>query len=264
MCGRYTLIRLADFTDMFPWIRAPDDEPPLPAARYNIAPTQPVAVVPNSDEPKVEFFHWGFIPYWAKDRSIGNRMINARAETLAVKPVFKKALSRRRCLIPCSGFYEWKKNPDKTKTPMYIRMRSKKPFAFAGLWERWIAPDGSEVRSCTIITGKPNELVRSIHDRMPVIVRPELYRQWLDPSELPPDQAERMLTPYPSEEMEAFAVSPRVNNPKVDSADCIESITAPAEPSDATPNKPSPTEPLERARATKSRRSGDEGGGLFA
>jgi putative SOS response-associated peptidase YedK len=260
MCGRYTLIRLADFTDMFPWIRPPDEQPP---ARYNIAPTQAVAVVPNLAEPKVEFFHWGFIPYWAKDASIGSRMINARAETLAVKPVFKKALSRRRCLIPCSGFYEWKKNPDKTKTPMYVRMKSKKPFAFAGLWERWNAPDGSEVRSCTIITGKPNELVRSIHDRMPVIVRPQLYRKWLEPSELAPEEAERMLEPYPAEEMEAAPVSTRVNNPKVDSPECIESITAPAEASSPTAQETAPTRPAKQTRGTKSRRGGDEDGGLF-
>ena len=223
MCGRYTLIRLADFTDMFPWIRPAETEPP---ARYNIAPTQPVAVVPNTPEPRVDFFHWGFIPYWAKDPSIGNRMINARAETLSAKPVFRNALKRRRCLIPASGFYEWRKNPDGTKTPMYIRMKGGKPFAFGGLWERWNSPDGSEVRSCTIITGKPNELVRDIHDRMPLIIPGELYKRWLEPAEVSPEQVEEMLKPYPAVEMEAVPVSRLVNSPKVDEPRCIESVTA--------------------------------------
>ncbi len=223
MCGRYTLVRLADFTDMFPWIRPPEDEP---AARYNIAPTQPVAVVPNTAEPRVEFFHWGFVPSWAKDPSIGNRMINARAETLAAKPVFRNALKRRRCLIPTDGFYEWKRNPDGTKTPMYIRMKSGNPFAFAGLWEKWHAPDGSEVRSCTIVTGKPNALVRDIHDRMPVIIPGELYQRWLDPAEVPADAVEAMLAPYPADEMVAHPVSRAVNNPKTDAPNCIESVTA--------------------------------------
>src|SRR2546430_6638776 len=135
MCGRYTLIKLSDFTDMFPWIRPADHEPP---ARYNIAPTQPIAAVANDGKSKIEFFHWGLIPSWAKDPSIGSRMINARAETLATKPAFRAALKRRRCLIPASGFYEWQKLSDgKTKQPMYIRMKSHKPFAFAGLWEMW-------------------------------------------------------------------------------------------------------------------------------
>ena len=236
MCGRYTLVRLADFTDMFPWIRPAETEPP---PRYNIAPTQPVAVVPNTDEPHVDFFHWGFVPYWAKDPSIGNRMINARAETLAQKPVFRNALKRRRCLIPTDGFYEWRRNPDGTKTPMYIRMKGARPFAFAGLWERWNSPDGSELRSCTIITGKPNALVRDIHDRMPVIIPGELYKRWLDPAEVPAEKLEDLLQPFPAEQMEAFPVSRRVNNPKTDSPDCIASVTeeAPAEAKEPTPKK---------------------------
>src|SRR2546423_1862229 len=151
MCGRYTLIRLADFTDIFPWIRAPQQ---WPEARYNIAPSQSVAVVANNRDNQIEFFRWGLVPSWAKYESICNRIINARCETLASKPMFKTALKRRRCLIPASGFYEWKKLPDgKTKTPMYIRMKGGKPFAFAGLWDRWKSPDGSELLSCTIVTG---------------------------------------------------------------------------------------------------------------
>ena len=249
MCGRYTLIRLADFTDMFPWIRAPDISP---AARYNIAPTQSVAVVANELDPKVDFFHWGLIPFWTKDPSIGNRMINARAETLAEKPMFRTALKRRRCLIPTSGFYEWKKSPDgKTKTPMYIRMKGGKPFAFAGLWERWNSPDGSEVRSCTIITGKPNDLVRHIHDRMPVILPADLYKKWLNPAEVTAEKLDPFFQPISPYEMEAYPVSRAVNNPKVDEPDLIHPVEQSAAP-------PAPY------GKSKSRKVGkDSGGSLF-
>ena len=250
MCGRYTLIRLADFTDMFPWIRPPEAEMP---ARYNIAPTQPVAVVPNTSDPHVEFFHWGFIPYWAKDPSIGNRMINARAETLRQKPVFRNALKRRRCLIPTSGFYEWRKNADGTKTPMYIRMKSGKPFAFGGLWERWNAPDGLEVRSCTIITGRPNELVRDIHDRMPLILPGDLYKRWLDPGEVPAEQIDDMLRPYPAPEMEAVPVSRLVNSPKVDEPRCIESLTAAEAAAEAVSDEPAPKSRTSKSAKTSRR-----------
>src|SRR4051794_8523012 len=129
MCGRYTLIRLADFTDIFPWIHLPDA--PSAPDRYNIAPTQPIAVVPNDGENKIQFFHWGLIPSWAKDPKIGNKMINARADGLAKRPAFRNAFKRRRCLIPASGFYEWKKLPGGKKQPMYIRMKDGRPFAFA-------------------------------------------------------------------------------------------------------------------------------------
>lgn len=239
MCGRYTLIKLSDFTDMFPWIRPPDE---LPPPRYNVAPTQPVAVVTNDGRNKVEFFHWGLVPSWAKDTSIGARMINARAETLADKPAFRAALRRRRCLIPADGFYEWKKPAvgatTKTKQPMYIRRKDHKPFAFAGLWEVWRSPDGSALPSCTIITGKPNALVESIHDRMAVILRPDDYRRWLEPDEMPAERAAELLQPYPAEEMEAIPVSRAVNNAANESADCIKGITDPVEPQEISPPPP--------------------------
>lgn len=224
MCGRYTLIRLADFTDMFPWIRGPAVEVP---ARYNIAPSQPVAVVPNDGKSRIDFFNWGLIPSWAKDPSIGNRMINARAETLDAKPAFRNALRRRRCLVPASGFYEWRKNPDgKTKTPMYIRLKGAKPFAFAGLWEVWHSSDGSEIRSCTIITGQPNELITPIHDRMAVILKEQDYARWLTPGELGPEATMPILAPYPADQMEAIEVSRTVHSPKNDIPECIEPITS--------------------------------------
>ncbi|MBC8107027.1 MAG: SOS response-associated peptidase [Anaerolineae bacterium] len=251
MCGRYTLIRLADFIDIFPWIHPPDESPP---ERFNIAPTQSIAVVSNNGKDKVEYFHWGLIPSWAKSASIGNRMINARAETLAEKPAFRTALKRRRCLIPVDGFYEWRKLADgKTKQPMYIRMRSKHPFAFAGLWETWHDPTGAggEIPSCTIITTTPNTLMNSIHDRMPAIVRPEDYRRWLAPGERPAEELAPLLAPFPPEEMEAFPVSKLVNSPANESAKCIDEQLESESPLPA-PEKP-----------TRKKTSAPESGGLF-
>jgi putative SOS response-associated peptidase YedK len=236
MCGRYTLIKLSDFTDMFPWIRPADDQVP---ARYNIAPTQAVAVVPNEPSPQIKLFHWGLVPSWAKDPSVGSRMINARAEGIATKPAFRAALRRRRCLIPADGFYEWKKSPDgKSKQPMYIRRKDGNPFAFAGLWEVWHSPDGSELPSCTIITGEPNELIRPIHDRMAVILKPEDYERWLQPGELAGEDAQEFLRPFPAEELTAVPVSRAVNNAKVDSADCIQALTDPPPAVPAVQPKP--------------------------
>ena len=223
MCGRYTLINLARLTQAFPWIIEP-----LPGEkpRYNVAPTQPILAVANNRADRFEHFHWGLIPSWAKDPAIGNRMINARAETLAEKPAFRTALRRRRCLVPADGFYEWKKDPGgKTKTPMRITMKSGEVFAFAGLWETWHAPDGSVLPSCTLITTQPNELMVEIHDRMPVIVRPEDYQRWLDPKECDADEFADILKPSPAEEMQASAVSRTVNNPKNESPACIESMS---------------------------------------
>jgi putative SOS response-associated peptidase YedK len=224
MCGRYTLFKINRIQQAFPWIvePVPADVP----TRYNIAPTQPILAVANNHADRFEHFHWGLIPSWAKDPAIGNRMINARAETLAEKPAFRTALRRRRCLVPADGFYEWKKDPGgKTKTPMHVRMKSGEIFAFAGLWETWHAPDGSVVPSLTLITTQPNELMSEIHDRMPVILKPQDYQRWLDPKELPPADLADLLRPYPADEMEARPVSRTVNNPKNESPDCIESMT---------------------------------------
>lgn len=224
MCGRFTLICLADFTNLFPWILPPDQQP---QPRYNIAPTQSVAAAPNTATPKIQFFHFGLIPSWAKDPAIGNRMINARAETLSEKPAFRTALPRRRCLIPASGFYEWRKNPDGSKTPMYIRLNHDRPFAFAGLYDHWQSPDGSLITSCTIITTQPNELLRNIHNRMPVILLEDHYRQWLSPAEQDPAALTKLLMPYPADQMLAGPVSHTVNNPKIDSPECIQPALAP-------------------------------------
>ena len=224
MCGRYTLVNLARLTDLFPWIRDLPDHP----ARYNVAPTQPILVLPNNHPDRLEFFHWGLIPFWAKDPSIGGKMINARAETLAEKNSYKNALKRRRCLIPADGFYEWQHLPkSKTKQPLYIHMKDGKPFAFAGLWETWNSPDGSQLNSATIITTSPNDLMLPIHNRMPVILKPEHYKLWLDPAEKSPDELTNLLKPYPAGEMDAYPISTAVNNVRNDTPDLIK----PSDPS---------------------------------
>src|SRR5688572_23616237 len=222
MCGRYTLFKLEQLLQQFPAFQLPDGLAPSP--RYNIAPTQPVLAVANVRPGRFDFFHWGLIPSWAKDKSISNRLINARAETLAEKPVFRTSLRRRRCLVPADGFYEWRKEPDgKTKTPMYIRLKTGEPFMFAGLWEIWKGPDGVATPSVTLVTGEPNELVKSIHDRMVVILPRSRYEQWLDPTLQDPATLTELLKPYPADEMEAFEVSRTVNNPRNESPECIES-----------------------------------------
>ena len=219
MCGRFTLTADPDqLRAYFPGLAIPEELPP----RYNIAPSQPVAVIPNDGKGQLNFFVWGLIPSWAKDPKIGNRMINARAETLAEKPSFRAAFRRRRCLIPADGFYEWRQEPgQKRKTPMFIRLESGQPFALAGLWESWHAPDGSNILSCTIITTQPNDLVEKIHNRMPVILPPESYSLWLEPGEADPERLQALLKPYPASEMMAYPVSTLVNNPSNDLAACI-------------------------------------------
>ncbi len=222
MCGRFTLTASpAKLAETF------HVEPPAVelAPRYNIAPTQPVAVVANNNPGRIELFQWGLIPFWAKDPAIGQRMINARAETLAEKPAFKAAYHRRRCLVLADGFYEWTKNKQpgakKVKTPFYIQLASGEPFAFAGLWESWPAPDGSPLLSCTIITTAPNDLVTELHDRMPVILPAEAYEVWLDPAEQNPDKLAQWLKPYPAPLMRAYPVTTEVNNPRNDTPECL-------------------------------------------
>lgn len=217
MCGRFTLTAdLSVLQENFPFVEMPEGMQP----RFNIAPTQPVAVVPNDGRNRLDFFVWGLIPSWAKDPSIGNRLINARAETLLEKPSFRNAFRRRRCLILADGFYEWKQ-AERGKTPMYIRLDSGKPFAFAGLWESWNAPDGSNVLSCTIITTEPNDLMATIHNRMPVILPAQAYSTWLEAGETGTEKLVELLKPYPSAEMQAYPVSPLVNSPNNDMPEVI-------------------------------------------
>jgi putative SOS response-associated peptidase YedK len=219
MCGRFTLtVDPGQLQEAFPWVEIPEDL----IRRYNIAPSQPAAVVPNDGKNRVDLHTWGLIPFWAKDPKIGNRMINARAETIAEKPSFKGSFKYKRCLVLADGFYEWQKIPGtKSKTPMYLRMKNKQPFAFAGLWDIWNSSDGSEIRSFTIITTEPNKLVAEIHNRMPVILPHSAYKDWLQEGENDQSILESYLQPYPAAEMEAYPVSKYVNSPQNDSPECI-------------------------------------------
>ena len=226
MCGRFTLSdpdadRLA----------AQFDLPAPPAAlrpRYNIAPTQEIAAVrltAGGAGRELALLRWGLIPAWARDPGIGVRLINARAETAAEKPSFRAAFRRRRCLIVADGFYEWQKRPG-GKRPYYVRLRGGRLFAFAGLWERWTGPDGGVIESCTLLTTTPNALLRPIHNRMPVILHPDDYALWLDPTVDDRRRLQPLLRPYPAAEMEAYPVSRRVNAPRYDDPRCIEPLAS--------------------------------------
>lgn len=210
MCGRYALIQALRIADLIPGVRLPKE---ATAPRYNIAPGQPILAILNTPDRQARMVHWGLIPSWAKDRSMGAKMFNARAETLAEKPAFRDAFRRRRCLIFADGFYEWKHLSDgKTLEPMYIRMQSHEIFAFAGLWEEWTDPQSGElISSCTVITTAPNSLLEPIHDRMPVILPPHVYQDWLNPKEVIPESLAGLLVDYPAEFMETYCVSPAVN-----------------------------------------------------
>lgn len=210
MCGRFALIQGLHIPDIIPGVQLPQE---AATPRYNIAPGQNVLAVLNTPDRQVRQLHWGLIPFWAKDRSMGGKMFNARAETLAEKPAFREAFRRRRCLIFADGFFEWKHLSDgKTLEPTYIRMKSKELFAFAGLWEEWTDPKTAElISSCTIITTAPNTLLESIHDRMPVILPVHAYKDWLNPKEIIPESLTGLLVDYPAEFMETYSVSPAVN-----------------------------------------------------
>jgi len=220
MCGRFSLgasatklIELFDLSEVPSW-----------APRYNIAPTQELLVVvkaPEHPDRQVRRHRWGLIPSWAKDRGIGNQLINAQAETVATKPAFRAAFRKRRCLVPADGFYEWTQQ-GRQKQPYYIRLRDGGPFAIAGLWERWEGPDGNVVDSCTLLTISANDLIDAFHHRMPVILNPTNYDLWLDPGVQEAGQLQALLQPYPSENMVAYPVRTMVNNPANDEPGCTE------------------------------------------
>lgn len=219
MCGRYTLsISLAELQLRFAFPAADLEHP----ERYNIAPTQSVLTVVNQGQKHnlAEYMRWGLVPSWAKDISIGSRMINARAETIVEKPSFRRALQKRRCLVLSDGFYEWK-GAGKNKQPMYIGLQSGEPFGMAGLWEAWKSPDGDWLHSCTIITTEPNALMEEIHNRMPVILPRESESVWLDPGVDDPGRLTDLLQPYPADAMTARPVSGLVNNARNDFPECI-------------------------------------------
>ena len=198
---------------------------------YNVAPTNDVyAVLETGGLRRVEPLHWGLVPIWAKDLKVGNRMINARGETLADRNAYKRAYRKRRCLIPADGFYEWKRQPGRTrKQPFYIHRADDEPLAFAGLWETWRGPDrsGEEVlRSTTIVTGPPNDLMAEIHDRMPVILPPAAWGTWLDPDEDDLGTLGKLLVPAPSNLLAMHTVSTEVNNVRNKGAGLIDEVDA--------------------------------------
>jgi putative SOS response-associated peptidase YedK len=193
--------------------------------RYNIAPSQDVAVIrqlSDSYPRQLDMLYWGLIPHWSKDMKSGYKLINARAETLTEKPTFRTPFKKRRCLIAADGFYEWK-HEGTTKQPYYVQLKNGSLFGFAGLWEAWKGPDGNAIASCTIITTEPNELIRSIHGRMPVILQPEQYDTWLQDS-YDEKTLQQLLAPYPPDEMIAYQVSTEVNSPKNDTPACLEQV----------------------------------------
>ena len=220
MCGRYK-VTPGEFSDLR--LRFNLEEIPLFKPRYNIAPTQQAPVIANlRGTNRVELFQWGLVPWWAKDISIGNRMINSRAESLAEKSTFKQLLNNRRCLVLADGFYEWRKE-GKGKVPMLFKLKGGEPFVFAGLWDSWKKPDGQTLRTYTIVTTEPNEMLASVHNRMPVMLSDSNALEWLNGSEI--DHALSLLRPFPAELMDGYDVSKTVNNPVNDTVDCI----APAE-----------------------------------
>jgi|SRR5882724_149418 len=231
MCGRFT-VRLTweqihGLLNIPPAKRDPAQRELDLNPRYNVAPSQKIPVVrlDPAGQRELVMLRWGLIPSWATDPKIGYKMINARAETVATAPSFRAAFKRRRCLIPTSGFYEWKKLEDDSKQPYLIQMRDGEPFSFAGLWERW--DKGEEpIETCTIITGEPNSLVADLHNRMPVILDPADYDAWLTGSD--PPALQKMLQPFPAQLMTAFPVSKRVNSVKNDDAELIERVRATA------------------------------------
>lgn len=221
MCGRFA--RRSTQEVLADWFGVEMEDMPWFAPSYNAAPqsTQPVVRL-NADTGKreVALMRWGLVPYWAKDAKIGYSTINARAEEVASKPLYREALKRRRCLIPADAFYEWQKSEAKTKRPFAFGMQGGEPYAFAGLWERWKPKEGEPLESFTILTTDPNELAEKVHDRMPVILERRDYSRWMEPG-LPERAPIELLRPYPAEKMRSWPVSERVGNVRNDDPDLL-------------------------------------------
>ena len=221
MCGRFVLVADPNVIQQaFDLQSSPVDFGP----RYNIAPTQYAPVITNEAPKQLSMYKWGLIPSWAKDESVGNKMINARADGVADKPSYRSAFKRRRCIVPASGFYEWQKGAGKSKTPMYIHLKDDDLFAMAGLWEVWHDASGSEIRTFTIITTDANEFMAPIHDRMPVILHKSDYDLWLDPGEVPAAKLQPLLRGYEASKMTAYEVSKAVNTPSIDDPQLIQPV----------------------------------------
>lgn len=218
MCGRYTLFLQGKLKERY----QASNELEL-RANYNVAPGQIMPVITRNSPNKIELMKWGLVPSWAKDPKIGYKMINARGETVAEKPSFRSALKKRRCLVPSTGFYEWKREGD-VKTAMLIKCLDQEIFSMAGLYEHWQDDHGNELMTYTIITTSPNKLMESIHDRMPVILGKDQEEEWLNPDVEDPAQLQRLLNPYDTKVMEAYPVSSDVNSPRNNVAQLVERV----------------------------------------
>jgi len=214
MCGRFSISTPTD--TLMKRFKVPRPENFKP--NYNAAPTQNLPLILNSDPSTISLGRWGLIPSWAKEQKIGNGMINARAETLLQKPSFRTSFRKHRCLVLADGFYEWQKTPD-GKIPHRIARKDNQPFAFAGIWGEWTNPDGEEICSFSIITTEPNQLMKPLHHRMPVLLKKENEEPWLQEIEI--SKAQAMLEPYPLEDLEAYPVSTLVNSPRNNSEEVL-------------------------------------------
>jgi putative SOS response-associated peptidase YedK len=245
MCGRYSLTTPVEaLRQLFAFLNAPPNLQP----RWNIAPTQaaPVIRLGGDGGREIGMLNWGLVPYWAEDTSLQSHMINARGETVHEKPAFKQAFRQRRCLVPADGFYEWQTIDAKSKQPLHFRMRDAAPFAFAGLWERWIPPKGEVLETFTIVNTAANSLMAQFHDRVPVVLAPQDYAAWLDPAV----DARGLVKAPPSEWFDYVRVSTYVNNVRHDDAGCLE---------------PAPETVAETAAKPKARKGAPDGrqGSLF-
>ncbi|WP_136606380.1 SOS response-associated peptidase [Paenibacillus dokdonensis] len=221
MCGRFTLIVSLEEL-MLRYELDPGHSVPYHRPQYNIAPTQMVlSIIHDGSRLRLGELKWGLVPSWAKDSTMGSRMINARSETLIEKPAYRLPFERKRCLIPADGFYEWQKTGN-GKRPYRIKLKSSELFSMAGLYDIWVREDGSKLATCTVITTQPNSLMEPIHDRMPVILRPEDELRWIERGAVNTEELQELLIPYPAGEMEAYPVSSTVNSVKNDSPLCIE------------------------------------------
>ncbi|MBI3550776.1 MAG: SOS response-associated peptidase [Elusimicrobia bacterium] len=236
MCGRYSrTANVKELQERFGFIDGPTELAP----RYNVAPSQETAVVVEQEGRRLRMFRWGLIPSWAKDMAIGYKMINARADTIMEKTSYKRPFATQRCLVLADGFYEWQHLPGAKKgVPMRVALKSREPFAMAGIWDAWKKPDGTEVRSFAVITTDAAKSITHIHDRMPVILERDSEEVWLDPS-VQTAALLALLRPYPDLLLESFHVSDLVNSPKNDVPACLEPTAAPAAPEvDGAPGKP--------------------------
>lgn len=215
MCGRYVLNKPKDLQKRFQ-----TENDIAVHVRYNIAPSQELPVITNKEHKTIELMRWGLVPVWADSLNVGYKMINAKAETADIKSSYKKPFRSQRCLVPATGFFEWKKE-GKEKTPFFFHLKDDSIFAFAGLYNTWHDKEGKEYNTYTIITTTPNKIVKQVHDRMPVILKKEQENTWLDPDIIEPEHLKPLLTAYPTEEMDSYIVSQSVNSPKNDNVDII-------------------------------------------